>query len=484
MIIAFMGNDGGGKTTIAKEFVKIFRDLGFEVIYKHEYEYTILKLLFRAVGMEKIRSERKKMIVEREKSWKYYLWPFLVWFDIHCSLVFFKLFKRKAIVILDRYLYDHYLSFKYLGYLTGLSELLYTKFSLKPDIAFVLWIEPRIAYLRKKSTHNYDITFYVEQTKRYIELSKMLRLNAVNTNKSVLDTVNEIFMRLPEDKLTYFLRKGMQNRVLFSVIKKYGLNSAWMKFNQALDETEKKLKKTFTVVKDLFERSGVEKYCVVKTLTSEGWMGNDVDILVSKSDFGKIIVKLKELNTSKIVLIQKFAEKGKVDIHVQDGFTIDLHSYIGWRNVVFIPSEDVINKNLLVKKRNDIYFAGEKINSIIISLTHVFEKGFVTLDEYNYLRNHFDETFMQTNFPHLRILLSDYISWITKTLREKRNRSYPLFIPMPIIIKCYLELLFYSKNGHSNVFWKLKAFVRDISFMIFWRIRYVLKSKLPFEVAF
>jgi len=481
MIIAFMGNDGSGKTTIAKEFVKIFRDLGFEVIYKHEYEYTILKLLFRIVGMEKIRSEKKKMIVEREKSWKYYLWPFLVWFDIHCSLVFFRLFKRNTIVILDRSLYDHYLSFRYLGYLTWLSELLYTKFSLKPDIAFVLWVEPRTAYLRKKSTHNYDITFYVEQTKRYIELSKMLRVNAVNTNKSVVNTVNEIFMRLPEDKLTYFLRKGMQNRVLFSVIKKYGLNSAWMKFTQALDEREEKLKKTFTVVKDLFERCDVEKYCVFKTLTSEGWIGNDVDILVSKSDFGKIIAKLKELHTSKIVLIQKFAEKGKVDIHVQDGFTVDLHSYIGWRNVVFIPSEEVINNNLLVKKRNGICFAGEKINSIIIFLTHVFEKGFVTLEEYNFLRSHFDETFMQTSLPHLYILLSDYISWMTKTLKEKRNRSYPLFIPMPIIIKCYLKLLLYSKNGHSNMFWKLKAFVRDIPFMIFWRIRYVFKNKLPFE---
>jgi len=145
MIIAFMGNDGSGKTTIAREVANIFSDLGFEVRYKHEYEYAVLKILFQMVGAKKINRERKAMIVERKKSWKYNLWPILVWFDVHCSLFYFKLFKRKSVVILDRYLYDHYLSFKYLGYLTRFSEWLYTKCSLKPDIGFVLWVEPQIA---------------------------------------------------------------------------------------------------------------------------------------------------------------------------------------------------------------------------------------------------------------------------------------------------------------------------------------------------
>lgn len=65
MIIALMGNDGSGKTTIAKELKKLFEDIGFEVIYKHEYEYTFLKILLRIFGHDKVEKSRKEMIIEK-----------------------------------------------------------------------------------------------------------------------------------------------------------------------------------------------------------------------------------------------------------------------------------------------------------------------------------------------------------------------------------------------------------------------------------
>ncbi|MEM2487617.1 MAG: hypothetical protein QXR44_03390 [Thermoproteota archaeon] len=473
-----MGNDGSGKTTLAKELTNIFKDLGFEVIYKHEYEYAVLKFLFKVVGMEKIDRERKRMLVERKKSWKYYFWPILVWFDIHCSLLYFRLFKRKSVVILDRYLYDHYLSFKYLGYLTRFSEWLFIKCSLKPDVGFILWVEPQIAYSRKKNTHNYSMTFYTEQTERYIRLSRNLGIEAVNTNKTIVETINEILRVVPEDKLFLFLRKGMQNRVLFSVIEKYRLYSVYPYVAQIFKERKKKMEHTLAFVKDLLEKNGVN-YCIIKTLHSEGWIGNDVDILVSRSDFNRIIARLKESN---VFHISKFMEKGKADINISNGLAIDLHSYVGWRNVSFISAEDIIlNKNFMFKKENGLYFANEKINSVIIIITHIFEKGFITLDEYNFLRSFFDEAFMQSYFSHLYTLLYDYILWIKKILTEKQNHSYPLFIPISIVIKCYLRLLC-SRNIQNNIFWKLKALMRDTSLMIFWKIRYKLKNKLPFEI--
>jgi len=477
-----MGNDGSGKTTIAEELMKIFRELGSEVIYKHEYQYTILKFLFRIIGLEKIDSERNKMLVERKKSWKYFVWPLLVWFDVFCSLAYFRLFKKKSLVILDRYLYDHYESFKYLGYLTKFSEWLFKKCSPKPDIGFVLLVKPRIAYLRKKSTHDYDISFYEEQTKKYIELSRNLGIKTVDTNKSIKKTIDEIIKEIPNDKLAFFIKKGIQNRVLFSVIEKYGLTSIYPQMIQILERKKKKLDRTSAFIKDFFEKIGIKKYCIIKTLYSEAEIGNDVDILVSNSDFRKIVARFKELNTSNDSLEQKFMVKGKADINVPDGFPIDLHSYIGWRNVVFIPAEDILNKNFLVKRENGLYFANEKINIIIFILAHVFEKGFITLNELKFLKINFDELFMKTNFPHLYTFLSYYILWIKKSLREKQGYSYPLFVPISIIFKCYFKLLFHSEGKHGNVLWKLKAFVRDISFIIFWRIRYVIKNKLPFEV--
>jgi len=187
MIIAFMGNDGSGKTTIAKELIKIFRDLEFEVIYKHEYQYTILKLLFKLLG-KRIESGRKKMIVDKEKSWKYFLWPFLVWFDGYLSYIYFKLFKRSSILILDRYLFDHYVSFKYLGYLTKLSEWLFIH-SPKPDVPIILDVEEEILLKRKA---RYKLRFYQIQRARYLKLSKDLKIKVINTNCPISDVLEEI----------------------------------------------------------------------------------------------------------------------------------------------------------------------------------------------------------------------------------------------------------------------------------------------------
>jgi hypothetical protein len=60
MIIAFMGNDRSGKTTISWQIHKFFTDLGFETIYEHEYEYAILGFLFRLVGREKREHKQVK----------------------------------------------------------------------------------------------------------------------------------------------------------------------------------------------------------------------------------------------------------------------------------------------------------------------------------------------------------------------------------------------------------------------------------------
>jgi len=480
MIITLMGNDGSGKTTIAKDLVRIFKDLGYEVIYKHEYNYTILRFLFRIIGMEKIETERKKMLNENRKSLQYYLWPFLVWLDVCLSYFYFNFIKRKSIVILDRYLFDHFMSFKKLGYLMSPSEWLFMH-SPKPDAILLLWVEPQIAYLRKQRAHTYKIDFYIQQTKEYLNLSKSQGIKAINTNKSIRETINEIIEALPVPMRTSIWKRGLQNKVLFSVAKKYGITLPNKVTTHFLNR-RRKLDKTFAFIKDFFQNGALE-YRIVKTLYQPEWIGNDVDILVSPKEFSKIVATFKELNMHRLILNQKSMDEGKVDIKLLNGLTIDLHSYIGWRNVVFIPFKGIFDKDYLIKE-SGLSFAKEKINSIIIILTHIFEKGFITLDDYKFLKTHFDESFMQTNFTYLYIILSDYVSWIKKTLTEKQNRSFPLFIPMPVIIRCYSKLFLYSKSAHSNVFWKLKAFIRDISIMIFWRMRYLIKTKLPFEVTF
>lgn len=485
MIIAFMGNDGSGKTTIAKEVCKIFRDLGFEVIYKHEYQYTILRLLFEIIGMKKIESGRREMLVERKKSWKYYLWPLLVWLDGYFSYLYFKFFKKDAIVVLDRCLFDHYMSFKYLGYLTKFSEWLFLH-SPRPDVCIVLWVESEIAYERKKSSHSYSLEFYEIQTRRYLTLSKNLELPRVNTNRSISWTIRDIFEILLDTQLAEkIVRRGLQNRIIFKVIKDHDLNlSALDSLTKSWNRKIKLFKNSVFILKKLMEKVGIKKYIVIKTVDDYRFVGNDIDVLISPVDFQAIVDFLRMKNQKQNYEIEKMDfhgrfDAGKIDIFLKNGLKLDIHSYVGWRNVEFFSFNELKNfsEDCKIFDENLVSVPPE-INSVIIIITHIFEKGFVTLDEYLFFKKYLNEIIFRTNFPEQWKLLEEYVKWLKKILRNTPG-EFPVFIPLKIIVKSYVRLL-NSKFGSR--YWKIKALMRDVSLMVFWRIRCVTKNKLPFEV--
>jgi thymidylate kinase len=144
MIITFIGNDGSGKTTISKEVRKFLISLGFEIIYKYEYEYAVLKLLFKPLGEKNGDSSLNEMLIQRKRSISYTLWPILVWLDLLVQYVYYRIFKRRSIILLDRYPYDQYLSFKYLYVVMKFNESLYLHFP-KGDMNMILTVSPEVA---------------------------------------------------------------------------------------------------------------------------------------------------------------------------------------------------------------------------------------------------------------------------------------------------------------------------------------------------
>ena len=323
------------------------------------------------------------------------------------------------------------------------------------------------------------MNFYVQQTNEYITLSKRLGIKAINTNKSLKSTVDEIVEALPISIQTSLWKRGLQNKVLFSVAEKYEL-SLPQKLNNNFLNYSIKLKKTLEFLDDIFKKNNI-KHSIVKTMHQQLWIGHDVDILVSPNNHNRLIDIFKKIKITHVTFKRTNFDVGKTDIKLVDGLPIDLHSHIGWRNVVFIPFDYILNKDWIVTV-DGLHFANEKMNSIIFILTHVFEKGFITLNEYNFLKKYFDEVLMQTDFLDLKILLRDYISWMKTTFTEKQIHSYPLFIPMHIIIKSYSKLILQSKKESNGIVWRLRALIRDISFMLFWRFRYYLTDRLPFEI--
>jgi thymidylate kinase len=532
MIIAFMGNDGSGKTTIAWQIHKFFSDLGFETIYEHEHQYLILRFLFKFVmkekrhllqlktqgniGREKLEAladshgidyanknddelraaillELNKSIEEslnkirhkKKRSVIYTLWPIVVWFDLLMQHVHYRIFKRRSVILLDRYPYDQYLSFKYLGILTKFTEWLYLHFP-KPDMHLVLTVSPEIAYERKKNTHPYSICFYEKQTEEYLNLARIVGTPVINTNDALQQTVIKViekFFQSPRVS-NEILNKANQNRVIFHRFREYALTSKYDRTQQALSKEYEyrleSLRRSLRCMRRIIDGTGIRTYVLVKTIDDFHFIGNDIDVLVSPSDFEKLLSELipnsSRYDVSEIKYDQA-KDVGKIDVFPEGGMKLDIHSYIGWGNVIFFEFQDLVQfiENTKLFNVEDCKVLNSQINSFVIA-THAFEKGYLTLDEFLFLKKNFDRRYLYMSMPRISQPLNEFFIKLESTLKNQ-PREYPVFFPLATFARCYLKLL--RSNGGIR---KLHLFVRDLSMVAFWKFRYKVKEMLPFEV--
>lgn len=208
MIISFSGNDGSGKTTIGNALIKSFKDKGINVIYKHEYDYVFLKFFFKIVGEKKLNNERKKYVpkhddnIEEVRNKKLTLvqklWPYAVFTDNLMTILLYKFFYRNKILLLDRYPYDMYLSFEYMGRGSRLLKTLFYSIP-KADIQIIFYATPEIAMDRKKADHFYTIEFYITQLERYKKLAEEKKITMHNTEESIEKTLDFVFGCINKD---------------------------------------------------------------------------------------------------------------------------------------------------------------------------------------------------------------------------------------------------------------------------------------------
>jgi len=233
-----MGYDGSGKTTIAKHLKKFFKKLGFDVAYKHEYDYAILRV-FRILAAKKYENYKERMITGQKKSGIHLIWPCLVWIDLMIQFLYLKIFKRKALVIFDRYFFDHYLSFLYLNTHTKLSKWLYAHSPL-PDVSIVLLADPLTAFQRKKYDHPvqiYSLNFYKKQHKVYTYLASLLNIPTINTTIPLKHTFQEVLKQVfQNDSIrNSFITHCRINKILYFALltfKLYEVHNEFKKYYQ------------------------------------------------------------------------------------------------------------------------------------------------------------------------------------------------------------------------------------------------------------
>lgn len=165
MIVTLSGVDGSGKTTLGKAVAEALRARGYHVVYRVEFNYFLLGYLKKFINMitrdhNKADTIRQKVI--REKSYPNIagrIWTYFTFFDLLSEYIFFKIFFKRKVILMDRCIYDFLIGWKWIGYATPLMERLYLRFP-RFDLSYILDVDPQIAFKRKEHEQDNDLYFF------------------------------------------------------------------------------------------------------------------------------------------------------------------------------------------------------------------------------------------------------------------------------------------------------------------------------------
>jgi thymidylate kinase len=426
MIIAFMGNDGSGKTTLAKEVVKMLKTLGMDVRYQVEFDYFLLSHFLRLLGREKVSRAREVFLAKEGKEWKRFyfkVWPYVVWLSLFLEWLWNKLFKRKSVIVMDRYAYDFLMSWEWLGYSDGLIRWMYLHFP-KPDIAFICYAHPRICYSRKRKTHGYSLEFYEVQSRRYLDLARKLKVKIISTEKSAESSLEEvleefrkffikklsdedkvlIFLSFPHfslklaDKLEinwdslnwrYIIDMAAKNNVELLLCKnllRYYMevlpSQVKKKLNEIVEICEGKKKRmidAMRVILEKFSKNGIQ-FIVFKTFPSFEYVPADVDILVKQNDFEKACEILDKVSKAKRVeRATPWGIKKGVRFSISEDLIVDLHSKIAWGEKA-ISNSDIFFRKVLKEVDGMRIFVPRTVDELKILTSHcIYQHEYITL---------------------------------------------------------------------------------------------------------
>lgn len=192
MIIAFMGIDGSGKTSISKSIEQNLKQMGKNVKYRAEFSYTALDFLQKTFLKNKFYRTRKQFLTRKRKiSGIFKIWPYLVFLDCLVTYLKCRIFSRRKIIIFDRYFYDYIIAFEGLGEKSRFVRRMFLSIP-KPDVGFLLDVSPQIAYERRKDIHNEDIEWFTMWRNKYLELNQKLNFKVVSSEKPFEAKIDEI----------------------------------------------------------------------------------------------------------------------------------------------------------------------------------------------------------------------------------------------------------------------------------------------------
>lgn len=198
LIVSFSGNDGTGKSTLARELCLWLSEKGINTEYHRFFEYFLLKYLFRLIPSKVVNKSRIKLKgINTYPNFFYRLWSFIVLFESLIAIFYYKNFKKNKIIVFDRFFYDYLVSFELLGYKNKMLDFL-ANLIPSPDFLFILDVDVDIAKERKKDDESFNAKNFSLLREKYLNKARELNTAPINTSAPKDLVFNQIWSKIEE----------------------------------------------------------------------------------------------------------------------------------------------------------------------------------------------------------------------------------------------------------------------------------------------
>lgn len=205
MIITCIGPSASGKTTIIKNLKDWDYFKGRKIVIRKEDDFKLIQFLKFILG-DRLFTQYKeqKFFNDNPSTFKaiifstivYWFYPWVIYLEFLCIYVLYSTLWRDRVLLSDRYIYDYIVTFEEMLHIKNpIAKFLILNFP-KPYLSFYLKISKEKSILRNKDDIQGKITafdsLHERVIKKYNNIATKLELIAVDSNDSVVNTVDQI----------------------------------------------------------------------------------------------------------------------------------------------------------------------------------------------------------------------------------------------------------------------------------------------------